>query len=126
MNQTRYSDYPPVVVTTGAERISIDGSAPENSITRNVPYNIQQQRKSHLEYVTASCNSKFYTTSKSTVFTRGNGLASPDQGHRHGNSMIDVNLNSSIASPITSNKNYESVLSSTGMFKDMNPLSMNR
>jgi hypothetical protein len=41
MNQTRYSDYPPVVVTTGAERISIDGSAPENSITRNVPYNIQ-------------------------------------------------------------------------------------
>jgi hypothetical protein len=41
MNQTRYNDYPPVAVTSGAERISIDGSKPEQSIVHNTPYNIQ-------------------------------------------------------------------------------------
>ena len=109
MNQTRYNDYPPVTVTTGAERISIDGSKPEQSMVHNTPYNIQSQRKSHLEYVTASCNSKYYATSKSTVFARGSVINTPEQSHRR--STAEYYQTNSILSPMTSNKHMESVLS---------------
>lgn len=102
---------PPTAITCGAERVTaFESMEPQDSLTHNVPYRVWQQRLENLDRVSSTCNSRhkraetapsgdYATTSKPQYST----------------------------TQFTSNKQVESILNSTGFFKQTkDPLHMTR